>query len=456
MERQYADWEALRHMGDERTEYREAVTVLGKRVRALLKVESIPALRAKTRTVSRRKGKIDVRTRSIKAAPAPTGPTNVPAKRRVLVVNRLGGPGIYQTISAALEAAQGGELVTVAQGLYRETIHLAKPVEIVAEGNPGDVTVEAIDNPVLISTALFGRIKNLTLRQSGKGEEYAVAITGGSLEMDGCDIASATLSCVGVQGSEARLLRCTLHGGGQAGVIFSNAGRGTVEGCDIHSNHLVGVNVVGSSDVTIRGNRIRDGRDDGIRFSYQATGLVEDNEIFGNAGVGVSIIVGSSPVIRRNRIREGKGSGILIEDKSQGVISENEIFGNGLSGIQVRGASSPTISENHIHHNENSGLFIYAASGGLVDGNRVDHNGQCGMIVDEGAKPQVRGNYFIENELYGVWIDGKSGGVFERNEIRGSGKLDKKISDSAKPNIVWSINRNKKLARPSPKVVRAR
>ncbi len=37
LERQYVDWEPLRHLGDERMEYREKITELGKRVRELMK-----------------------------------------------------------------------------------------------------------------------------------------------------------------------------------------------------------------------------------------------------------------------------------------------------------------------------------------------------------------------------------------------------------------------------------
>lgn len=80
-----------------------------------------------------------------------------------------------------------------------------KPLEIIGEGEPREVKIEATGMHALLFQTTMGRVVNLTLRQKGGGEWFGVDIGQGRLELEGCDISSESLSCVAIRegGAEA-------------------------------------------------------------------------------------------------------------------------------------------------------------------------------------------------------------------------------------------------------------
>ena len=171
-----------------------------------------------------------------------------------LVVNQL-HRGDHTTIAAAINAAKPGTIVKVDPGLYRESLVIDKPLEIVGQGAVDDVVIEVANKDVILFQATMGRVANVTLRQLG-GKFYGVDVTRGRLDLEDCDITSQGLSCVGI------------HGG---------------------------------ADPRLRRNRIHDGKTSGVLVYEQGRGTLEDNEIFANAYAGVQIKSGGDPVVRRNR-----------------------------------------------------------------------------------------------------------------------------------------------------------
>lgn len=450
LERQYVNWEDLRGLGDEGAEYRIRLTTLSKRIRELLK--TMPTLSAGTAIIARKKSTATKKrlgkpkrgeTTAQSSDPSDLSPGGgarnefVAPVQRTLYVNRLGHQGTFQTIAKALEAAQGGDRILVAPGHYSETIALTKPVIIVGEGNLGEVTVSVRDADVVNSTTPFGRLQNLALHQNGGEESHAVFVEAGSLEIDGCEVTSASLSCIGIyEGAEVRVRRARVHGSPQSGIAFFENARGVVEESEIYDNGRPGIALVGSGDVTIRNNKIRHGRGSGIKITKEARGLIEDNEIFENQKAGLQISEGADPNVRRNRIYAGKGGGVFANKQSKGTIVENRIFGNALSGLEICDGSTPSISDNDIYDNTQSGLFMHTNGSGVIENNRVNRNGY-GAVIKEGAKPQLRKNHFIENEGIGILVTADGGGVFEGNELKDNKAGDKQIDPAAVPNVQW-------------------
>ena len=449
-ERQYVNWEDLRGLGDEGQEYRTRLTALSKRIRQLLK--SLPNPSVATTTKNKRspgtKKRMPPRRRK-DAASQSSAPTKVShgevAKgnivapvQRTLYVNRLGHPGTFQGIAAALEAAQGGDRILVAPGHYSEAIVLTKPVVIVGEGNLSEVTVSVKDANVVQSTIRFGRLQNLVLHQNGGGKFFGVNVEAGSLEIDTCEVTSASISCIGVQkGAEVRVRRCKVHGSPQCGITFFSGSKGVVEECEIYDNGFPGIWLEGSGDVTIRSNKIHNGRSAGVRIGNDGRGLIEDNDIFANAFGGIMILECSDPTVRRNRIHDGRTGGVVVLEQGKGSIAENDIFRNAFTGIEVRDGSTPSISDNDVHENTGSGLFVHTDGGGLFENNRIRKNGNNGAVVQEGARPQFRKNRFLENQKFGIRVGAEGGGVFEGNEFSDNKAGHKHIDPRAETNVQW-------------------
>src|SRR5262249_38710399 len=156
--------------------------------------------------------------------------------------------------------------------------------EIVGDGELSEVVIEANGSNAVSFQANIARVANLTLRQTGGGATYCVDIAQGRLDLEGCDITSQGLTCVGIHdGADPRLRRNRIHDGKQAGVMVGTNGQVTLEDNDIFANAFSGVEIKEGGNPTLRRNRIHDGKTGGVYVHTNGQGTLEDNDIFGNA-----------------------------------------------------------------------------------------------------------------------------------------------------------------------------
>ncbi len=345
------------------------------------------------------------------AASEPTAKVEPPTH----VVDLEGG-GDFTSISAAVEAANPGDRILVRPGRYEEGIAVDKPLEILGDGPLEEVVVRALGASAITFSAASGRIVNLTLRQLGGGDFFGVNIAGGALDLEGCDISSRGLACVGIQtGANPTLSRNQIHHGKAQGVLVVGHGRVTLEGNEIFGNGLSGVEMQGTSRTTLRRNQIHSGVAAGVSVSDGGRGILEENDIFANAGHGVTIGGSSSPTLRRNRIHHGRANGVVVNEDSQGILDDNEIFANATFGVWIGGGSAPTVRENHIHDNVNAGICVTDGQGTL-EGNEISSNAH-GIYFNGRSSPTVRRNWIHENKTYGLQVSRGANPVVSHNQI---------------------------------------
>ncbi|MGQ0569693.1 MAG: right-handed parallel beta-helix repeat-containing protein [Armatimonadota bacterium] len=253
--------------------------------------------------------------------------------------------GEHLTITEAIEAASPGDRILVRPGLYQEGLIIDKPLEIIGEGNLGEVVVEATGRDAILFKTTMGRVVNLTLRQKGGGKWFCVDIAQGRLELEGCDITSRSLVCVAI------------HGG---------------------------------SDPRLRRNRIHDCQQGGVYVQENGQGVLEDNDIFGNALSGVAIKTGGNPTLRRNRIHEGQQAGVHVYENGQGVLEDNDIFGNAFSGVEIKTGGNPTLRRNRINKNRYQAVSVHDGGAGTIEDNDLRDNIQGAWSVSEDSKPKLK------------------------------------------------------------------
>jgi parallel beta-helix repeat protein len=237
--------------------------------------------------------------------------------------------GDHATLTDALKAADPGDRILIRPGLYREGVVIDKPVEIIGDGEPGEVVIETNGSRTILFQANIARITNLTLRQTGGVGWYCVDIAQGRLDLEGCDITSQSLSCIAIHdGADPRLRRNRIHDGKSTGLLVYQNGQGTLEDNDIFANALAGVEIKEGGNPTLRRNRIHDGKTGGIFVHTNGQGTLEDNEIIANAMAGVNIVEGGNPTLRRNRISQNGYEAIWVHDGGGGVFEDNDLLGN--------------------------------------------------------------------------------------------------------------------------------
>jgi TIR domain len=196
--RQYADWRKLRHKKFDSEEVCEALDNLATQIREAL--ESLPpaseehALKSESPTPVRNKNRpsaavIKKEIEKIRhAAPKSEAST--------IVVDQI-HRGDFATISEAISAADPGSRILVKSGIYHEGLVLDKPLEIVGDGEIGEVVIRASGKNTILFQTVRGKISNLLIRQTGGGNWFGVNISQGCLELDRCDITSDSLGVDG-------------------------------------------------------------------------------------------------------------------------------------------------------------------------------------------------------------------------------------------------------------------
>lgn len=427
--RQFTDWQDLRFEPFTTPQVGRMLANMARQVVQALRRGSDPAPFAATVPTVASVG--SVRTRAMdqvsSQSRADTGQTgegsrgapqkSQPPTRVVDALHR----GDHASLTEALRAALPGDRILVRPGLYREGVVIDKPVEIVGDGELGEVVIEATGKDAVLFKANMGRIANLVLRQAGGGKWYCVDITQGRLDIEDCDITSHTLSCIAIRGgADPRLRRNRVHGGKQSGVFVYDSGQGTLEDNEIFENEHSGVAIESGGSPVLRRNRIYAGKAAGVVIRDSGKGTLEDNEIFGNAYAGVEIKAGGNPILRRNRIHGGKQSGVYVYDDGLGTLEDNDIFGNALAGVEIKMGGNPTLRRNRIHGGKQGGILVQEGGLGTLEDNEIFANAFSGVEIKTGGNPTLSHNRIQNGAQSGIHVHDDGQGVLQGNEISGN------------------------------------
>jgi parallel beta-helix repeat protein len=382
--RQYADWRELRFEAFTSPVVRKAIAQLAERMREAF---WHPPVAAPARPA-----------RGGQAASSPAAAEQAGVAERVIakteppthVVDAY-QRGDFATVGAAIEAAKPGDRILVRPGLYEEALIIGKPLEILGDGPVSEIEIRARGANTLLFRAGIGRVANLTLRQAGgEGRWYSVNITQGRLDLEGCDISSQSLSCVGIHdGADPRLRRNQIHDGKSGGVLVYDDGRGTLEDNDISGNAFAGVEIRTGGDPTLRRNQIHDTKTAGVLVNDDGRGTLEDNDISGNITAGVAIGTGGDPTLRRNQIHDNKQSGVLVYDNGRGTLENNDISGNGYRGVEIRTGGDPSLRRNKVNRNKYEAVQIYQGGLGTLEDNDLTGNARGAWDIAADCQDKV-------------------------------------------------------------------
>ncbi len=309
-----------------------------------------------------------------------------PGKVTTLTVARSGEAN-FRSISAAVAAANAGDIIRVQPGHYRESIRIDKEVHVTGTGHEvGDVVVEARDGPCIIFEAPQGAVQNMTLRYTGSGKEHCVNINQGRLLLADNDIMSKGMSGVAVRDDAAPvIIGNRVHDSEQAGILMMGGARGRVEDNDITDNRQAGIAVVKGSDPLVVGNRIERNRSIGIVITLDSTGIFEGNRIVENAEYGIHVTRGAEPRARANEISNNGRVGVVVALRGSGHFLDNTIMKNVEAGVLIQKGGDPTFIRNRISDNSGDGILIQDHGRGTFEKNEISGNRYAAWNVDKSS-----------------------------------------------------------------------
>ncbi|HEY9694322.1 MAG TPA: DUF1565 domain-containing protein [Oculatellaceae cyanobacterium] len=273
------------------------------------------------------------------ANPAPPIVTaQIPAGTNVIYVNLATGTDSdsagsteqtpLRTITAALQRAEAGTVVQLANGSYT--------------ANTGEVF------PIVVP-------RGVTLRGNPSTQGQTVAIIGGANYVSSTE-ANQNVTLLAEQDS-------------------------VITGLTITNPNTRGTGLwIQSTNPRVTNNTFSKNKREGIYVTGNANPKIEGNVFINNDGQGISLVRTSQGEIRDN-LFQNTGFGIAATDQTSPLIVQNRILQN-VDGIVVASSATPTIRNNVIEGNQRDGVVVISNAQpnlGTTDNageNRISNNGR--------------------------------------------------------------------------------
>jgi parallel beta-helix repeat protein len=387
----------------------------------------------------------------------------------------------FNTIQAAVAAAQAGDKILVCPGIYEETVLVNKSdLRIEAQAAPAhlaDSEVRSLGDVVLQGTPAleFGfRLLNTTgvliqgftvqgyrqanIRIEGSADPLVGISSGNTLRKN--VTTAAVIDGIELINSDANLV--------EHNISFANSGPSS-DGIFVTGPRVGAQFQIGSKDNVIRHNETFGNGQHGINlFRTRSGNVVFGNSSHDNRGRGIQIAQSNEEnVIENNYVFEngslilpppvppimGGGIGIFVVNSTLVTVKSNRSERNRANGIALNTAGNNVVTNNRSDSNRTAGIALNGASANLVEQNEVFENTEDGIrLVNNSDSNTVQLNHARRNRRDGIRVDATSGGLtpaeqntIERNVIRESGELDAR-DDSVGPGTggtgnVWINNK---------------
>ncbi len=272
----------------------------------------------------------------------------------------------YYSIQAAIDAANSGDTISVAEGTYVEQLTINKSLTLQGAGKTSTVVqAPAADRAGILS--------NLGLDWSKIDVDYVIGATTDTSTID-VRVEGLTVDANGEDKSSAADVF--------VGVVFNNIDGATAGlfNCDVKNFGSAegnnGVRVYGDSDLTIDNNVVSGYTVDGIGLWGDDDADTSEDPVFAVSNNQTS---GTTSVSR---------FGIFAAYDATGTISGNTVKGHNISGGTFEGigiylfdTNNVTIGTNNQIDNCCRGIQLHASSGNDVDGNTITNSIQHHLML---------------------------------------------------------------------------
>ena len=313
------------------------------------------------------------------------------------------GSGDFPTIQAALNAAQGGDVVMLGSGVFsgtgnRDLNFQGKPLTLRSvSGNPENCTIDVGGSAVSPAQGIiFGelepqgtRVERIRFMNGYHSQGGAIAVYGSQVTLTGCVFEDNTASSIG-------------------GAIYLTDYNESIIGCEFRNNHAVegGAIYLGSGNCTIDSNLFEGNVADfggAIRVGGTPVTLaVSDNTFQSNSAA----TNGSAIMTRRDNISFVDN---LFVDNQSGGVDISVLFIEPWTQTNT----VPIISDNTFMRNEGTAISSTYELNMLIERNVFAYSTFFGMYCSDGGTgehAQLSCNVFYGNGSGDTWCGDDLGG----------------------------------------------
>lgn len=329
------------------------------------------------------------------------------AERRV-------GPNGYSSVSAAIAAADAGDVIRLSPGTYRERLVLSKSLTLMGDGQAiihgggqGDVIrIEAPDC----------RITGLIVRASGKEaltDSAAIKIAASGARIEGNQL-SDSLFGIYLQSAQHAVIRENritglaerAPGDRGDGIHLFDARHNRIEANQI-ADVRDGIYLNASPFNELKGNHVTRARY-GLHYMYSDDNTFSQNR-FTRTEAGSAVMFSRRIVLRDNLFAGNRGYrayGLLIKDCEDSAVESNTLLGNRV-GLFMDGAVGLRVSGNHLAGNDLAIELRGSSEANSFVANTVAGNETAVSLPTGRSENQWDGNYWSDYRGYDLDGDGR-------------------------------------------------
>ncbi|MFJ8603639.1 right-handed parallel beta-helix repeat-containing protein [Streptomyces shenzhenensis] len=227
------------------------------------------------------------------------------------------GRGTHRTIAAALAAAPVGAVVTVAPGLYAESVTLTRRVALEAEAGPGSVVLRSPEGPAVTVTAPGCVLRGLHLAGADPAQPLVRVEDAAGLTVDRCELT-----------------------GGRIEVLGSADGRSAPANAALGPNHTLAAELAdpvdGGGVLLLCDARLSGALGTALHLTGDARARAVDSVVDEVDGIGVVLSGRSVLIAERLRVSGTSGSALRAKGASRLLARDCSVLGAGRHGVLVQ------------------------------------------------------------------------------------------------------------------------
>ncbi len=310
-----------------------------------------------------------------------------------------------ESIQAAIDAAQPGDVICLARGEWTESLVIDKSLTLAGRGSGRTIIGQHQFHLPAVEIASSGG-QQVTVKLQGLSVSSEVGHTGVTVSGTArVDLSRFRVSDMlyGIQVSDSA--RLTLSNSSvsdcrQIGIVLLDSA--TVEIAESHvvDNRALGIRIFGSAEAVIRDSQVSRNGGHGLMLRDDARVTVIDSSVYDNGMRGLSLAGQSHAQLLASGVSRNGEEGIRAEDLAVVEVTGSRVIDN-WEGIELVGSARATITDARISANRFAGVRVEESAHATVSGTVLSSN-RRGLDLRSSATAGVEDCLFEDNEDYGL------------------------------------------------------
>ncbi|MFI8849633.1 right-handed parallel beta-helix repeat-containing protein [Streptomyces sp. NPDC053499] len=292
--------------------------------------------------------------------------------------------GEYASLSAALEAAGDGDVLTVAPGTYRENLVIERMVTLRGpeRGGSGPVRIAPSDG-VALTVRSAALVQDLQIEGQDSAVP-AVLVEDAAPELAGLRVMTRSASGIEVRGgARPTVRRCTVDNPAGIGISITGGASGVYEECEVVAAGQSGVQVRDGARPRLAHCKVHLASGAGIALQGEGSTLEAlDCEVYEIKGSGLRVAARASGHFTDCRVHRTSADGVTLEGDAVLTLADCDIHDIPENAVDLRSRSVLTLTRSTVRRFGRNGLSVWDP------GTRADANG-CEIHESTGDYPAV-------------------------------------------------------------------